>query len=280
MNVRPRIYSGAHFDRRGSERHGDCRKQQRDSPPDVAAGKERSQRMTTDFASLLEALHTEGPSRHRAARTLQEELRDRARRLLSRRHPTEERLEDLVADLLFKLLNQPDAFRGKHWGYVHKAIVNEASTSWKRGRWEQAAEEGLFERQAAPQRADPREVEQRWLLLDRAHAHAVESRRKQDRAALEESWPQLKGLLEGRWEFQELVDAEVAAKAAAQPPMRADPQQVQNRLYQAHKRCREALLRALKAIEAERQWADEDLTLARQQVAGLLRAAGAPPTGT
>ena len=231
-----------------------------------------------DLAPLVEALLSTGTERRAAAARLLELIRVQVTRTLRTRRAAD-LVDDLVNNVLLKILNAPDTFRGKHWGYLRVVIINEVRTSLRKGARLLPAEESAFARQEAPELADPIEVEQRWTLLDRAHDIAVAARRPQDRAALESSWPQLKALLEGSTDIQTLVEEEVAANAAARPPVHLDPRRVQNRLYQAQKRCRDALTRTLDSIEAEGLWAAEDLALARQQLVALLRVGPAsPPT--
>lgn len=228
---------------------------------------------STAFAPLVEALVSTGPERHAAAVTLQRTLRSQVARVLRGRDGGD-LVDDVVNTTLIKILSAPDTFRDKHWGYLRKVVLNEIKTGWRKRKRELPVpvEDTAFSHQEAPELADPVEVEQRWALLDRAHAAAVASRRPQDRSALEESWPQLKALIEGSTDMPALVAEEVARGAAAKPPVRQSPDQVQNRIYQTHTRCRRALARSLDAIEAEGQWAPEDLAFARGQMTALLRA--------
>src|SRR5690606_19042359 len=231
-----------------------------------------------DPAPLVEALLSTGPERRAAAGALQDLIRGQVTRTLHR-HRSSDLVDDLVNNVLLKILNAPDTFRGKHWGYLRVVIINEVRTFLRKNARQLLTEDAVYAPQEAPELADPIEVAQRWILLDRAHAAAVATRRPQDRAALESSWPQLKALVERRTDIQSLVEQELAANAATTPPVRLDPKNVQNRLYQAQKRCRDALTRSLDAIEAEGQWAPEDLALARQQLVALLRVAPtSPPT--
>lgn len=255
---------------------GEGRKQQHTTVEHDEEAGPGAEQQSPELAPLVEALLSAGPGRAAAAATLLELIRAQVMRSL-RGHRVGDLADDLVNNVLVKILNAPDTFRGKHWGYLRVVIINEVRTALRKGARLLPTEDAAFSRQEAPELADPVEVEQRWTLLDRAHDLAVAARRPQDRAALESSWPQLKALIEDSTDIQTLVEQEVAANAAATPPVHLDPRKVQNRIYQAQKRCRDALTRTLDTIEAEGLWAAEDLALARQQLVALLRVAPSSP---
>lgn len=187
-----------------------------------------------------------------------------------------DRVMDVVQDVLLNIVKDPHQYTDKRWGYAVQSLRNNASSRRRRdphfsGHFisldgDEAPE--LF----ATTRRDSVEVEERWKLLDLAHGHAVELRKREiDRAPLRESWKQIKAIADGQADVRELISLELAPGADARELNRA-----QNRLHKAHERCRTQLGGAIHALFELGVFKEEDRELALRQHRALVRVAPAP----